>query len=126
MAWRLARFNTLPHHSSLFSMGVPAPAGALLILSPMITSFVFEVDLSVWVHGITALVTSILLVSRYPTFVFKKIVIPQNLLGIFCMCVVGVVAGIFSAPWETLLFLSITYIAFLPISGYWFYKKGLS
>jgi CDP-diacylglycerol--serine O-phosphatidyltransferase len=126
MAWRLARFNTLPHHSSLFSMGVPAPAGALLILTPMIISFVLDTQLSVWVHGLTALITSILLVSRYPTFVFKKIVIPQKFFGVFCMTIVGFVAGMFSAPWETLLVLSIIYLLFLPISGYWFYKKGLS
>jgi CDP-diacylglycerol--serine O-phosphatidyltransferase len=125
MVWRLARFNTMPHHSSVFSMGVPAPAGALLVLTPMIASFVFDVQIPVWLYAATILVTAIMLVSRYPTFVFKKIVIPQNFLGIFCMCILGVIAGMFSAPWETLLILSMIYILFLPISGYWFYNKKI-
>lgn len=123
MAWRLARFNTLPHHSSVFSMGAPAPAGALLLLTPMIVSFVFDYVVPVRAYALVVVATSILTISRYPTFVFKKIVIAEKLLGIFCMMGLAFIAGIFSAPWETLLVLSSVYILLLPISGYWFYKK---
>lgn len=125
MAWRLARFNTMPQHSSVFSVGVPAPAGALMALTPMINEFVFGFRLPVLVYAGTILGTAILLVSRYPTFVFKKIVIPQNLLGFFCMCILGMIAGLFSAPWETLCVLSALYILSLPLSGYWFYRKEM-
>jgi len=123
MAWRLARFNTLAHHSSVFSMGLPAPAGALLVLTPMMWAFVFETPIATWLYAVTILISAILTVSRYPTFVFKKIVIPQNFFGIFCICILGTIAGMFSAPWETLLVLSAVYVLFLPISGYWFYSK---
>ena len=123
MAWRLARFNTLTHHSSVFSMGVPAPAGALLLLTPMIVAFVLDVHIPVWAYALTVIVTSILTVSRYPTFVFKRIVISEHFFGIFCMIVLAIIAGIFSAPWETLLMLSLVYMLLLPVSGYWFYKK---
>ncbi len=123
MAWRLARFNTLPNHSSVFSMGVPAPAGALLLLTPMIVTFVFDTTIPVWMYALVIIATSILTISRYPTFVFKKIVIAENFLGIFCMAILAVIAGLFSAPWETLLILSVIYMVLLPISGYWFYSK---
>jgi|LauGreDrversion4_2_1035121.scaffolds.fasta_scaffold148771_1 CDP-diacylglycerol--serine O-phosphatidyltransferase len=123
MAWRLARFNTLPNQSSVFSMGVPAPAGALLMLTPMIFSFVFDVHIPVWIYALVIIAASILTISRYPTFVFKKIVIAEHFFGIFCMAILAVIAGLFSAPWETLLILSAVYILLLPISGYWFYSK---
>ncbi|MBM3631456.1 MAG: phosphatidylcholine/phosphatidylserine synthase [Alphaproteobacteria bacterium] len=122
MAWRLARFNTMPHHSSVFSMGVPAPAGALLLLTPMIVTFVFDTSIPVWMYALVMIATSILTISRYPTFVFKKMVIAEHWFGVFCMTILAIIAGLFSAPWETLLILSVLYMAFLPISGYWFYS----
>jgi len=128
MVLRLARFNIQRHHggSPLFSVGVPAPAGALLALAPLISGFVFECTLSPWIFFVMILFTSGMLISRYPTFVFKKFVIPETyqrllLIGalIFVVCMV-------SAPWETLLFLSAVYLVSLPISGYVFYKQGVS
>jgi CDP-diacylglycerol--serine O-phosphatidyltransferase len=125
MVLRLARFNIQRHQegSPLFSVGVPAPAGALLALMPLIFCFIFEIVLSPWIFFVMILFTSVMLISRYPTFVFKKIVIPDAYRRLLLIGALVLVVCIVSAPWETLLFLAVTYLLTLPLSGYFFYKK---
>lgn len=127
MALRLARFNVQRHYpsSSLFATGIPAPAGALLALSPIMSGFVFDSS-PVWVFALVILFTSVMLISRYPTFIFKKIVIPDAYMGLFFIGVLALVVGVISAPWETALVVVLLYMMTLPISGFFFYKKGLS
>jgi CDP-diacylglycerol---serine O-phosphatidyltransferase len=122
-ALRLARFNTQlaaeppPWRSNYFS-GVPAPAGAGLIVIPMFASFEWGHWLArspilnaVWI-GVVAL----LMVSTIPTFSLKRIRIPGNyvvptLLG------VGLLAAFFTtAPWATLLVIGAVYIASIPLT----------
>lgn len=123
MALRLARFNTQRHSASAFSQGMPAPAGALMALSPMIAGFVFQTTLPRWIFAGCLFITALFLISRYPTFVFKYFVIPRKYMGIFFMAALALITGMISALWETLFIISMAYIITLPISGYWFYKK---
>lgn len=126
MALRLARFNVQRSGvPSQYAVGVPAPAGALLLLSPMMAAFVFQTAVPVWVFMMVTLGTAGMMVSRYPTFLFKKIEIPQKYVGVIFIILLGWIISLLSAPWESLLFLSGVYIATWPISGYFFYKKGL-
>lgn len=129
MALRLARFNvqrTAPNFSQMFSVGVPAPFGALMVLWPVVLGFVTETHVNPKILLFFLCVTSFFLISRYPTFVFKKISLsrrygPIVLLGslIFIICSV-------TLSWETLLFTITLYMASLPLSGYVFYKKKIS
>ena len=87
-ALRLARFNTAlvsdtppPAWTGSFFTGVPAPAGALLALMPLMVSFEIE---AAWprhalVVGIVLVVVGGLMVSRLPTFSFKKGRVPRHL-----------------------------------------------
>ena len=80
-ALRLARFNTAlvadtppPAWTSSYFTGVPAPAGALLALMPLMVSFEIE---AAWprhalVVGVVLVVVGGLMVSSLPTFSFKK------------------------------------------------------
>jgi CDP-diacylglycerol--serine O-phosphatidyltransferase len=126
MALRLARFNVQRSGvPSRYSVGVPAPAGALLILSPMMGSFVFQTDVPVWIFMLVTLGTAGMMVSRYPTFLFKKMEIPQKYSGAIFISLLAWIISLLNAPWESLLFLSCVYVITWPISGYFFYKKGL-
>ena len=64
-----------------FFEGVPSPAGGILVLTPLIyslTSFDFiniNYDIVVPVFFIT---TSLLLISKFPSYSFKKIVIQRK------------------------------------------------
>jgi CDP-diacylglycerol--serine O-phosphatidyltransferase len=124
-ALRLARFNTgllsdtpPPAWTGSYFTGVPAPAGALLALIPLVLSF--EAD-ATWprhplVVGIVLLCVGGLMVSRLPTFSFKKGRVPRHmvlpgLLG--AALVMGVLA---SSPWIGLSLLGLVYVCLIPFS----------
>ena len=87
-ALRLARFNTAlladtppPAWTGSYFTGVPAPAGALLALIPLMVSFEIE---AAWprhalVVGTVLVLVGGLMVSRLPTFSFKKGRVPRHL-----------------------------------------------
>lgn len=124
-ALRLARFNTAlvsdtppPVWTGSFFTGVPAPAGALLALMPLMLSFEIE---AAWPRhavlvGLGLVIVGGLMVSRLPTFSFKKGRVPRHLVlplllgaGLF----MGVLA---SAPWIALSLLGLAYIFLIPFS----------
>ncbi|MBM4073776.1 MAG: CDP-diacylglycerol--serine O-phosphatidyltransferase [Planctomycetes bacterium] len=124
-ALRLARFNTAllsdeppPAWTGSYFTGVPAPAGALLALIPLMVSFEIE---AAWprhglVVGATLVLVGGLMVSRLPTFSFKKGRVPRHLvlpalLG--TALVMGVVA---SSPWTGLSLLGLVYLSLIPYS----------
>ena len=85
VALRLARFNVNtggePSWRDNFFEGVPSPAGGILVLTPLIFSMssieVFKVDYTIIVP-IFFIVTSFLLISKFPSYSFKKIVIQRK------------------------------------------------
>ncbi|MAF48877.1 MAG: CDP-diacylglycerol--serine O-phosphatidyltransferase [Rhodospirillales bacterium] len=122
-ALRLARFNTLidtpepPAWANNYFSGVPAPAGAGLVLLPMIISF--QIDLE-WLRspllvGAFIVTVSVLLVSRLPTYSFKNFRV-QHRFVLFTMLGVGLLAAlIVSAPWLTLTLILAAYIISFPL-----------
>ena len=85
VALRLARFNInsnqQPSWKDNFFEGVPSPAGGILVLTPLIYNlssfdyFNINYDIIVPIFIIT---TSFLLISKFPSYSFKKIVIPRK------------------------------------------------
>ena len=122
-ALRLARFNTtidkLPPYAYNYFTGVPAPAGAGLAILPMIANFEFGPDVAAnpIVVGIWLILVGGTMVSRLPTFSFKKLKIPQNYV-LFVLVAAGlVVAGLASAPWRTLLVVGVVYLLTIPFAS---------
>ncbi len=86
MVVRLARFNTLlekeqPPFAKEFFVGVPAPAGGLLLLLPLIIEEQIRSD-GWWneplVVGVWTVVVAMLLVSRIPTLSVKTVKVPPR------------------------------------------------
>ena len=85
VALRLARFNINsnqePSWRDNFFEGVPSPAGGILVLTPLIislTDFDFiKLNYNIIVP-IFFIITSLLLISKFPTYSFKKIVIQRK------------------------------------------------
>lgn len=124
-ALRLARFNTdgdasnQPAWSRNFFVGVPSPAGAGLVMFPMILWFQLESDFlrQPAVVGVFMLVGAGLLVSRIRTYSFKKIRVPQGWV-LPCMLAVGLyLALLLSTPWITLAASLVAYAASIPFSA---------
>lgn len=121
---RLARFNTkigkLPPYAYNYFTGVPAPAGAGLALMPLMATFAFGLDMlraPVFVAA-WSVVVALLMVSRLPTFSFKKVKIPTAAILPILVAAGLLVAGLAGAPWRTLTLIGLAYIISFGYSAY--------
>lgn len=131
---RLARFNVMLDNADIpkwkedYFVGVPAPAGALLLLLPMylgVLGLVPSWSCALF-FSLYTVVIAFLLVSRLPVWNAKTI--DQNLRrDIVVPCMLGVVIYVgFLATytWHTLLITAIGYIIFLPCSFVAYNKRA--
>jgi len=129
VALRLARFNVNsnqePSWRDNFFEGVPSPAGGILVLTPLILSFtnfdfiLLNYDILVPIFFI---ITSLLLISKFPSYSFKKIVI-QRKATIFLLFGIVLFFGLLLIyPFNVIAISSIIYLLMLPISFFHFQK----
>ena len=120
---RLARFNLTkfkPEETwkQNYFEGVPSPIGALLILSPLVlelTEFNFFINNNYFVPLFT-LVIAVLLISKVPTYSFKKIKIKPTL-TVFILLGIGIsLVTLMFFTFETLLIFSFFYILSIPMA----------
>ncbi|MCV3765474.1 CDP-diacylglycerol--serine O-phosphatidyltransferase [Rhizobium sp. TRM95796] len=137
---RLARFNVMvdrpnkPKWLSEYFVGVPAPAGALLVLTPVYLGFLgFDIasyigpDMRRYLAYATAAYTVLigyLLVSRVPVWSGKAqgMIRRENALP-FILVVVLYVALLMSFTWQVLAVTSIAYLCTLPFGARAWQKK---
>ena len=129
IALRLARFNLNSNNDlswkNNFFEGVPSPAGGILVLSPLI----YEVsELNILnlnyklIVPIIFIFVSILLISKIPTYAFKKISVKRSTTVFLMFGIVFSFVLLLMFPFQTLVFASMIYIISLPISFYHYYK----
>jgi CDP-diacylglycerol--serine O-phosphatidyltransferase len=129
VALRLARFNVNsnqePSWRDNFFEGVPSPAGGILVLTPLIVSITnfdyinLNYDIVVPTFFI---VTSLLLISKFPSYSFKKIVI-QRKTTIFLLFGIVLFFGLLLIyPFNVIAISSIIYLLMLPISFFHYQK----
>ena len=148
-ALRLARFNltTINENESWkinFFEGVPSPAAAGLVLLPLIFSLsnivevlnlndliimlilenIFNYENIKIVSSIFIVSTSILMVSKIPTYSLKRISIPRRL-GVFLLLGIGTyISVLIFFTFEILFLTGVVYIFLIPIS--YFHHKHLN
>ncbi|PPR26167.1 MAG: hypothetical protein CFH40_00113 [Alphaproteobacteria bacterium MarineAlpha10_Bin3] len=121
-ALRLARFNAmdgkLPPYAFNYFTGIPAPAAALMALLPVVIVLGFQIDgfSHPVVVGTWTVVMAAMMVSRVPTYSFKKIRIPQIYVLPLVVGVGFLLAGLASFPWKILAAVSVLYLLTLPLS----------
>ena len=129
VALRLARFNVNsnqePSWRDNFFEGVPSPAGGILVLTPLIVS-VSNFDYITLNYEIIVpaffIITSLLLISKFPSYSFKKIVI-QRKATIFLLFGIVLFFGLLLIyPFNVIAISSIIYLLMLPISFFHFQK----
>jgi CDP-diacylglycerol--serine O-phosphatidyltransferase len=115
---RLARFNVgsravgeVAEKTSF--IGVPSPAGALLVLSPLYLAFATDhavqlppVLVAAWMVAVGAL-----MISRVRTPSLKRITVAPDLARYLLVGAVALVAAVLTYPWVTLLILCLGYVA---------------
>ena len=127
----MARFNltTIEENESWkinFFEGVPSPAAAGLVLLPLILSISELVNLKNYaiISSVAILTTSILMVSKIPTYSLKRIVIPRNS-TIFLLLGIGIyVSLLIFYTFKTLFFTGTIYLALIPVSYFHFRNKS--
>ncbi|MBM7811750.1 CDP-diacylglycerol--serine O-phosphatidyltransferase [Saccharothrix algeriensis] len=124
MVLRLARFNTLleteqPPFAKEFFVGVPAPAGGMLLLLPLI------LDEQVgrpgwwsqpWVVALWTVAIALLLVSRIPTLSVKTIKVQPRAVAPLLVLVGLLAAAVITFPLAALGAAMLLYLAHLPYS----------
>ena len=122
-ALRLARFNltTIDENENWkinFFEGVPSPAAAGLVLLPIILNLsnLIQFENYAVLSSGAILITSLLMVSKVPTYSLKRIIIPRHL-AIFLLLGIGIyVSLIIFYTFETLFFTGVIYVLLIPLS----------
>ena len=129
VALRLARFNVNssqePSWRDNFFEGVPSPAGGILVLTPLIFSMTnfefFQINYDI-VVPIFFIATSFLLISKFPSYSFKKIVI-QRKATIFLLFGIVLFFGLLLIyPFNVIAISAIVYLLILPMSFFHYQK----
>jgi CDP-diacylglycerol--serine O-phosphatidyltransferase len=122
---RLARFNTSlmeekkerwQHH---YFTGVPAPAGALLALLPLIFDLQLRGEQEIvteWlVVGYLPLI-AVLMVSRIPTYSLKGMRVKHRLILPFMLLLAALVVGLMVETWATIAVICLIYLVSIVFS----------
>ena len=131
VALRLARFNVNseeePSWKDNFFEGVPAPAGGIIVLMPLIISFsgfgetYFKINYDLIVP-IFFIIISIFLISTIPTYSFKRIVIPRSMTKFLLFGMVLFFGALLVYTFKILAISIFVYLCLIPVS-YFHYKK---
>ena len=126
---RLARFNlTKISGADLWKQnyfeGIPSPIGAILILTPLIfeiSSFstIFNISL---ISPYLTIVVALFLISKIPTYSFKKIAVPRRLTIFLLFGVVLFFGLLLIYTYNVIVISSLLYLVLIPFSIYHFQK----
>jgi CDP-diacylglycerol--serine O-phosphatidyltransferase len=129
-ALRLARFNIMTYDDELlwkqnFFEGVPSPGGAGLVMLPLVL-YKLEIynfdQYRLLIVSTVFIITSILMISKFPTYSFKRIAIPRST-TIFLLFGIGLYFGlVFVYTFEVLFITGAVYLCTIPISYLHFRK----
>ena len=131
VALRLARFNVSsneePSWEDNFFEGVPAPAGGIIVLMPLIFNFseLVKVNLNFDYNLIVPtifVIISFLLISTVPTYSFKKIVIPRKMTVFLLFSIVLFFGLLLIYTFKVIAITGIIYLSLIPVS-YFHYKN---
>ena len=127
-ALRLARFNITTYSDDTlwkqnFFEGVPSPGGAGLVILPLVLykSEIYNFDqYKLLIVSTVFIITSILLISKVPTYSFKRITIPRST-TIFLLFGIGLYFGlVFVYTFEVLFITGVVYLCTIPVSYFHF------
>ena len=131
VALRLARFNVNSEEEQSwkdnFFEGVPAPAGGIVVLMPLVLSFsglgeiFFQINYDL-VVPVFFIIVSTLLISTIPTYSFKRIVIPRSMTKFLLFGIVLFFGALLVYTFKILAISTFLYLCLIPIS-YFHYKK---
>tara|TARA_Y100000590_G_scaffold217553_1_gene246324 strand:+ start:2618 stop:3415 length:798 start_codon:yes stop_codon:yes gene_type:complete len=129
VALRLARFNVNSNLESSwrdnFFEGIPSPAGGVLVLTPLIYSFseikFLDTNYNLIVPTLFIII-SILLISKVPTYSFKKIIVPRRFTIFLLLGVILYFGLLLIYTFNTIVISALIYMLMIPLSYFHFNK----
>tara|TARA_B100000579_G_scaffold80679_1_gene62841 strand:+ start:1505 stop:2299 length:795 start_codon:yes stop_codon:yes gene_type:complete len=129
VALRLARFNVTseaePSWRDNFFEGIPSPAGGMLVLIPLVFNFselnIFNINYDTIVP-LFFITTSILLISKVPTYSLKKIVVPRRMTIFLLFSVILYFGLLLVYTFNTIVISGIAYLLIIPVSAIHYYR----
>lgn len=132
MGLRLARFNSMidvekPKWQGNYFTGMPAPAGAIVVLLPLYLDGLglFDVRAWAWLIAVYMLAMAFLLVSTVPTFSGK--LLGERIAGDYVLpmfvAAAAAVALLITYPYGTLTLVTLLYLGTIPLSYQRFERK---
>jgi CDP-diacylglycerol--serine O-phosphatidyltransferase len=121
-AFRLARFNIMeetqpnaPYWKHFF-MGIPAPGGAGLVMTPIIWQLHTDVEAlqTPWIGGPVLLLCGMLMAGRWPTFSAKSLRVPVRWMIPVLLLVLFVMSMLVAQFWLTLGVVGVLYLLSVP------------
>ena len=130
VALRLARFNITsneePSWKDNFFEGIPSPAGGILVLLPLIYSFsefqYFQLNYDIIVP-LLFIIISVFLISKIPTYSFKKIVVPRRMTIFLLFSIVLYFGLLLIYNFNTILLSGLVYLSIIPLSTFHYFKN---
>ena len=131
VALRLARFNVSseadPSWRDNFFEGIPSPAGGVLVLMPLVYSFseiqIIKLNYDLFVP-ILFIIVSILLISKIPTYSFKKIKVQRNFTIFLLLGIVFYFGLILIYTFNAIVLSALIYFLMIPISSFHYLKTS--
>ena len=130
-AFRLARFNTMLEQPTVpywkhFFLGVPAPGGCWMVLTPVLLDLTIPGLTPVLQHPACAMfmlfLVGALMASRLPTISLKSVRLTKKFMLPTTAGLILLVAFLFTHFWLTLGVIGALYIATVPVVGLIFLK----
>lgn len=127
---RLARFNTNLADEAIepwqrkFFTGIPAPAGAMLALMPLVSSF--YLGNGIWNGSplciIWLCIVAVLMASRVPTFAAKKMIITHELVLPIMLIGGFIIVCVIIEPWLMFMVCGLIYCITIPFGAAYYYR----
>ncbi len=131
-AARLARFNTMldekqPNYWKHFFMGVPAPAGGILAMLPLIMWLATDKKVlflrDPLFAGFFVVFAGIMMASKIPTFCLKHIHLKKDYASGVVIFLLLFIAGLITHTWGVLSLLGLCYLLSIPVGIFIFFKN---
>lgn len=134
-ALRLARFNAVlilnepqPSWSKKYFTGVPAPAGAVIALFPLILYFATDnvAFLNCIFVSICVVFSGLMMISRVKSFSSKMIEFKDGFASPELVVITLVIISVITAPWITMSCLTALYVLMIPFGAYRYRQQKLA
>lgn len=119
---RLARFNVGvkgdDKPDAAYFTGIPSPAGGIIVMLPIYLSILFPAIVPIHdkMVGAWMILTGALMISRVPTFSFKKTTIYAENVRYLMVAAIAALAMLLTYPWVSLTLFCILYLLTIPFS----------